>query len=215
MGSSFQEMKDDMTKDELTSIKERIATAKANHKSNLERLYAAHAEDYLDDQRLRRESREEYAQAQSDGGKNKLAEWSAKRDVRVFPSPCQPFRQYQSLSQPLASTDHHYLNALLHSVTAESARYATVIHSLSLQKAEIELQAEEERRRRDAAFPLSLVDFHSKPRDIQIRVANFLSSDARKKEKMMSEFGWAYRQVDVLVKEFGSNVSFIDNKTRV
>lgn len=73
-------MKDDLAKDEIVSIKERISTAKADHKSNLERIYAAHAEDYLEDQRLRRESREDYTGGQLDGS-NRLAEWSEKRDV--------------------------------------------------------------------------------------------------------------------------------------
>lgn len=200
-------MKDDLDKDDLTSIKERIATAKANHTANLERIYAAHAEDYLDDQRLRRESREEYAQAQSDGGGNKLAEWSEKRDVRVIFLLIYPSKEYQPNQKPLASTDHHYEASLSHSVTVELMRYASLICSLSGEKADLEEQIEEERRRRDAAFPLTLDEFHSKPRDIQIRVANFLNSDGPKKEKMMSEFVWAYRQVEGLVREFGLNVS--------
>lgn len=90
-------MQNDLAKDDLTSIKERIATAKADHRSDLERLYAAHAGDYLDDQRLRRESREEYVgggiggqqqQQQLDGGNTpRLAELSEKRDVSVPSSP--------------------------------------------------------------------------------------------------------------------------------
>lgn len=99
-------MQNDLAKDELTSIKERIATAKADHKNDLERLYAAHAEDYLDDQRLRRESREDYGSASGSAsgastgagvgiastsgqldavGGNRIAEWSEKRDVSPFP----------------------------------------------------------------------------------------------------------------------------------
>ncbi|KAF5362384.1 hypothetical protein D9756_002773 [Leucocoprinus leucothites] len=188
---SLQEMKDDLEKDELTSIKERIANAKVNHRANLERIYAAHAEDYLDDQRLRRESRGEYIQGQFDGESmsSKLAEWSEKRD-------------------PLASIDHHYEASLKRSVAAECARYASVIVDLSAKKYEIEQRLEEERRQRDAAFPLTLEEFHSKPRDIQIRVANFLSSDGIKREKMMSEFGWAWRQVTPLIREFETNEEF-------
>lgn len=78
-------MQEDLQKDELTSIKDRIATTKADHKNDLERLYTAQAEEYLDDQRLRRESREDYSGAlagQSDG-LGRLAEWSEKRDVRL------------------------------------------------------------------------------------------------------------------------------------
>ncbi len=88
-------METDLSKDDLTSIKERISTAKSDHIQDLERLYVMHAEDYLDDQRLRRESREDYGvgnngqQQQQSGesgtgssnGVGRLAELSEKRDV--------------------------------------------------------------------------------------------------------------------------------------
>ncbi|KXN87689.1 hypothetical protein AN958_08326 [Leucoagaricus sp. SymC.cos] len=59
-----------------------------------------------------------------------------------------------------------------------------------------------------SAFPLTLEEFHAKPRDIQIRVANFLNADSARKDRMMTEFNWAWRQVEGLVREFSSNVSF-------
>jgi hypothetical protein len=89
-------MQEDLSKDDLTSIKERIITAKANHEANLERLYAAHAADYLDDQRLRRESREEYVLSEAEVGDSKLAEWSAKRDVRFSLRAGQKTKLYRS-----------------------------------------------------------------------------------------------------------------------
>lgn len=75
---SFQEMEEDLRKDDLTSVKDRIATAKEDFKNDLERLYTAHAEEYLDDQRLRRESREDYKQSD---GRGRWVEWFEKRDV--------------------------------------------------------------------------------------------------------------------------------------
>ncbi|KAJ3575775.1 hypothetical protein NP233_g873 [Leucocoprinus birnbaumii] len=204
---SLQEMKEDLEKDELTSVKERITTAKANHKANLERIYAIHAEDYLDDQRLRRESRED-SHLGGEGMSSRLAEWSEKRDVRipfVDTSLSLTTKEYDYSEQPLASINHHYEAALMHSVATECTRYSTVIQNLSQQKFNIDFQLEEEKRQRDAAFPMTLEEFHLKPRDIQIRVANFLSSDDVKRERMMSEFGWAWRQVTPLIREFGTN----------
>jgi len=75
-------MKHAIEKDDLTSINEQIAAARVNHKANIERIYVAHTEDYLDDQRLRRESHEDSDTSQSRGTSGKLAEWSEKYDVR-------------------------------------------------------------------------------------------------------------------------------------
>jgi len=75
-------MKYAIEKDNLASINERIAAARVNHKANIERIYVAHTEDYLDDQRLRRESHEDSVIAQSRDTSGKLAEWSGKCDVR-------------------------------------------------------------------------------------------------------------------------------------
>lgn len=78
MNPSFQEMEEDLRKDDLTSIKDRIATTKDNFKNDLERLYTAHAEEYLDDQRLRRESREDCSHQD---GRGRWVEWFERRDV--------------------------------------------------------------------------------------------------------------------------------------
>lgn len=74
-------MEEDLQKDNLTSIKDRMATTKGNFKNDLERLYTAHAEEYLDDQRLRRESREERGHLE---GRGKWVEWFERRDVSHY-----------------------------------------------------------------------------------------------------------------------------------
>jgi len=200
-------MKYDIEKDDVTLIKERIATARVNHKANIERIYVAHAEDYLNDQRLRRESREDYVTAQNYGISGKLAEWSEKRDVRRL----SKFSSSTSADdgQPLSSIDHHYEMDLQHSVAKECFRHASVISNLYIKRRDTEIEVEKVRQKQDATFPLTLEEFRSKPRAIQIRVANYLSFDAAKRERMMTEFGWAYRQVIPLVREFEMNVSIL------
>ncbi|XP_006462216.1 hypothetical protein AGABI2DRAFT_70538 [Agaricus bisporus var. bisporus H97] len=182
---SFQEMEEDLRKDDLTSVKDRIATAKEDFKNDLERLYTAHAEEYLDDQRLRRESREDYKQSD---GRGRWVEWFEKRD-------------------PVASTDQHYIYSVSSHVTTTIFNQTSHLASLYRQKATIEERLEEERRQKDAAFPLTLEEFRSKPRDIQIRVATFLDADAVKQDRMMTKFSWAWRQVEGLIREFKDNVS--------
>jgi hypothetical protein len=56
---------------------------------------------------------------------------------------------------------------------------------------------------------LTLEEFKMKPRDIQIRVAKFLNSGDIYKDRMMTEFNWAWRQVDGLITEFESNASML------
>ena len=89
----------------------------------------------------------------------------------------------------------------------EAARYTYISQHLALarQRNEIEMREEEIRKRREQMFPSSFEDFKGKPRDIQLRAARFLVADNAKQEKMLSEFNWAWRQVqplkDVFVKD--------------
>lgn len=84
--------------------------------------------------------------------------------------------------------------------------YLSRLLPLERKRRELEKEEEEAKRRRDAMFPMSAADFTTKPADVQLRAARFLTADAAKQEKMLSEFGWAWRQVDPLKTEFASNV---------
>lgn len=72
------------------------------------------------------------------------------------------------------------------------------------------LKADEDaaKRKQDAIFPTSVDDFRKiRTREIQLRIARFLTSDDRSRERMMSEFGWAYRQISPLLQEYRADVS--------
>jgi hypothetical protein len=73
-----------------------------------------------------------------------------------------------------------------------------------------EAQEEEARIRQEAQFPVSIEDFRRRSKDVQHRAARFLvlSDDARQ-EKMLTEFGWAWRQVRPLQEEMANNVRFV------
>lgn len=70
-----------------------------------------------------------------------------------------------------------------------------------------EAQEEEARKRREAQFPLSIEDFRAKVKDVQHRAARFLVlEDGTRQEKMLAEYGWAWRQVKPLQEEMAKNV---------
>jgi hypothetical protein len=65
---------------------------------------------------------------------------------------------------------------------------------------------EETRRREDAQFPQDVADWRTKSRDVRLRVARFLDGDNTRKEKMLSEYNWAWRQIMPLKEEYSKNV---------
>ena len=90
----------------------------------------------------------------------------------------------------------------------ETTRYTYISQLLALakQRKEIEIREEEIRKRREQMFPTSFEDFETKPRDIRLRAARFLVADIGKQEKMLSEFNWAWRQVQPLKDVFTKDV---------
>ena len=65
------------------------------------------------------------------------------------------------------------------------------------------------RKARDAQFPADVAAYHSiASKDVQLRIARFLMiPDTASKERMLSEFNWAWRQVEPLQNEYTHNVS--------
>ncbi len=66
---------------------------------------------------------------------------------------------------------------------------------------------EEIRKREDAQFPRNIADWRTKSRDVRLRVARFLDGDSGRQDRMMSEFGWAWRQTLSLKDEYSKSVS--------
>jgi hypothetical protein len=91
-------------------------------------------------------------------------------------------------------------------------RMAHLKQILPLQKkrAELESQENEARRQLDAHFPRSSNEYRAmRSKDRQGRIARFLLADEREKERMMTQFGWASRQVAPLKNEYLTNVSIL------
>ncbi|GBE86326.1 hypothetical protein BKA93DRAFT_775604 [Sparassis latifolia] len=88
------------------------------------------------------------------------------------------------------------------------AHHSTI---LPLQRSRIALIAAEEdaRRRRDAQFPSDITKYHEiRSKDVQVRIALFLMADSIAKERMLTKFGWAWRQVQNLIDEYDHNTAF-------
>jgi len=68
---------------------------------------------------------------------------------------------------------------------------------------------EEVRKRREVQFPQSAAEFNTiQDKELQQRIARFLTSDAIVQDKMLNEYaGWGWRQVQGLKEEFLNDVS--------
>ena len=89
-------------------------------------------------------------------------------------------------------------------------RYAHMctVNALIKRRNELRDKEESERKIRDARFPTSIAQWRATDSpDIQLRVARFLVSDKDTKERMLSQYGWAWRQVEPLEGDFDQNVS--------
>ncbi|KAG6828975.1 hypothetical protein H0H87_012912 [Tephrocybe sp. NHM501043] len=177
-----EELKQDATKE---SIKQRITDLQAQHLSDIQRMYTWHAEEYLEDAHDMYLSLDDslYPPKHQDDNKNGLPE--CQKDVQDFYAES---RRY--IPQQMRWEDE-----------LEQLRYSHLELILPLYKElkDVEQREEDERKRREADFPVSVADYNSKSKEVQMRVAKFLmSTDEVRREKMLTEFGWASRQVKPL-----------------
>jgi hypothetical protein len=67
---------------------------------------------------------------------------------------------------------------------------------------------EESRKRREVAFPQSAAEFNAiQDKELQQRIARFLTSDAIVQDKMLNDYGWVWRNVQGLKEVFWKDVS--------
>jgi hypothetical protein len=81
---------------------------------------------------------------------------------------------------------------------------------LLLKTATKQKEEEDMRRRREAQFPQSAVEYHThQDKELQQRLARFLTADAIIQEKMLTEYGWTWRQVQGLKEVYSKEVRLI------
>ena len=194
--------------DDSNRIKERMKILREEHLKDLERLYSYHAQDYRQEVMDRYMSQEEGQGGESDSKNLTPAE------IRFQVSNL--FLIFYNVHLYIQTINYQeiYNDALKDQAMEmewqddyEAARYTYISQHLTLakQRSEMENREEEIRRRREQMFPSSFEDFKGKPRDIQLRAARFLVADIVKQERMLTEFNWAWRQVqplkDVFIKD--------------
>ncbi|KAH9839998.1 uncharacterized protein C8Q71DRAFT_702884 [Rhodofomes roseus] len=164
-----------------TYVKERINDLRKRHLETMQKVYEWQADDH------NAEARDRYL----------------PKDDAVTDSQTDAF--YHSLHGPYPHEKSVFDDAV------SSLRYAHLdnLSGLRRQHAALAAKEEEERRRRDAQFPADLATFHAiQSKDTQLRIAKFLTSDNQGKERMLSEYRWAWRQVKNLTDEFKTNETF-------
>ncbi|KAG2064438.1 hypothetical protein BDR04DRAFT_1235099 [Suillus decipiens] len=107
----------------------------------------------------------------------------------------RPMKRFQhDMDDALSQIRYNYLKSLLPLLTQR--------RTLKSREARI-------RRQRDMQFPRSIEEYHNIPeRDIQLRIARFLQLSTSEQEKMMSDYGWAWRMVTPLISAFKTNEGF-------
>jgi len=176
--------------DDVGRIKERMKVLREDHVKVLERLYSFHAQDYRQEVMDRYLSLEEGQGGEIDGKNLTPAE------IR--------FQEIYNDALKDQAIEIEWQDDY------EAARYTYISQHLQLarQRNQIETREEETRKRREQMFPTSFEDFKGKPRDIQLRAARFLVADTAKQERMLTEFNWAWRQVQPLKEAFNKNDVF-------
>jgi len=87
---------------------------------------------------------------------------------------------------------------LAHVETVAPLRYKLVVKQ----------REEESRKRREVHFPQNATEFNTiQDKELQQRIARFLSSDAIVQDKMLNEYHWGWRQVMGLKDEYMKDVS--------
>ncbi|KAJ7089204.1 hypothetical protein B0H15DRAFT_839886 [Mycena belliarum] len=166
---SLQAMKEflDMPDDLATAA--RIEELNEQYEEDLERLYMAQAEEYMDEAEDRYYSYQEASQ--SGQLEEAYANWRKEDGDR------------QLMWRHATELTHH--------------AYQSRLSKLS------------ETPPTNSDFPQSIDEYRLKPKETQHRIARFLLLETEdQRDKMLTEFGWAWRQVTPLKDEFQANIEF-------
>jgi hypothetical protein len=120
-------------------------------------------------------------------------------------------RKCRLCTQKFYSETRRHLGYLVDMWTDEVSRlrcaHLSTVLPVQSKRAALELRDTTERRRQDALFPESVSAFWAiSNKVVQLRVAKFLMSDDAEKERILSQFGWVWRQVQQLCDEYTMNV---------
>ncbi|KAI0825613.1 hypothetical protein BC629DRAFT_1448788 [Irpex lacteus] len=169
------------------SVKEKIEELKARHVTEMQHLHDILAEEYLAE---------------------RVDTYLSKDDainVEEIENYCMSLANRQSTAR-IEARDALFSFLYVHNRT---------LLTLLRRQASLAYEEEQARRKRDAQFPGSALEWRAiKDKDIQARIGRFLGASPVIKERMLEEFGWAYRQVRPLEEEYTKNIAFMAEAQR-
>ncbi|KAK2466021.1 hypothetical protein APHAL10511_001663 [Amanita phalloides] len=180
--------------DDSARVEVQIKKLKQQHLEDLQRLYSAQAAEYHEEVLHRHCSKDE-TQYLASGENNPTAIASYEKLERLYRD-----------SRSAANYELHWHDDIAHMNHA----YHQELLRLRQKKKYLRAREDEIRKTEDAQYPRNIVDWRTKSLDVQLRVARFLTGDTTKQDRMMSEFGWAWRQTIPLKDEFKKNEEFQD-----
>ncbi|KAG5642109.1 hypothetical protein DXG03_003608 [Asterophora parasitica] len=190
---TFEQMQQEVVNgDTVSSIKQRIVDLHEQHISDMQRLYTWHAEEYHDEAFNHYLAKDDL-QYPADGENNPVLKESYAELETIY-------EDRGSLSMQMQWDDD--IERMRHS-------YLLLLNDLHLKLKKQEEADEDARKRREADFPISIEDYNTKSKEIQRRAARFLMlNDPALQEKMLTQYGWASRQVKPLQEIFQKNDAF-------
>ncbi|KAG5637143.1 hypothetical protein H0H81_005627 [Sphagnurus paluster] len=189
---TFEQMKEELQADTHASLTRRISELKEQHLADLERMYTWHAEEYLDDALDRYRSRDDLMY---------ITEGENNPDLKQSYAALEAlYEERRNVAQQMKWEDDY--ERMRHS-------HLSILTDLYAKLKELAVLEEEAAKRREADFPVSIEEYRSKPKNIQIRVAQYLQlNDATRKDKMLTEFGWRSSNIKSLQDIYDKNDVF-------
>jgi hypothetical protein len=95
----------------------------------------------------------------------------------------------------------------------EQLKHAYLVQLLELTKKKqgIETLKAVEKKRLERAFPQTIEEFDTKPKDLQVSAAKFFDAKPDEQERMLVKNHWTRAQVTPLQNIFNANVGHSDN----
>lgn len=176
----------------LATVDEKIKDLKRQHQEDIELLTAFHAAEYRQEVLSRYNCLDDSMMGVD---KEDLAQVDYLAALDELYNDARPMKRFQhDMDDALSQIRYGYLKSLL---------------PLFSQYRTLKARETRTRRQRDAWFPQSIEDYHNiSERDTQLRFARFLLCSTSDQEKMMNDYGWAWRAVNPLISAFKTNEGF-------
>ncbi|KAG2743760.1 hypothetical protein P692DRAFT_20850552 [Suillus brevipes Sb2] len=176
----------------LATVDEKIKDLKRQHQEDIELLTAFQAAEYRQEVLSRYNCLDDSMMGVD---KEDLVQVEYLAALDELYNDARPMKRFQhDMDDALSQIRYGYLKSLL---------------PLRSQHRTLKVRENHTRRQRDARFPQSIEDYHNiSERNIQLRFVRFLLCSTSDQERMMHDYGWAWRAVNPLISAFKTNEGF-------